>query len=127
MEGTEASRARAWSVQLGRFARKNESMLKVRVGKCFACNIRKSQIGIVGGERVRIKNGGDETESVRGLDDQIVALCPQCAVMLGVAKVTSQEQDQSLKNATGEDIKIDWEALNADESRGLGWTIFPLY
>ncbi|EPQ32396.1 uncharacterized protein PFL1_00592 [Pseudozyma flocculosa PF-1] len=240
--GAERSKTKAWASH-GTAKRKEGSALRTRYGKCTACQIRKAQIGILGGERVRIRRAtrsrdgrkehadveeDEAATTLSGMDEHLVSVCPQCAVLMGVARLkrppvpteSGQEQQQQQqqqdasptepdvaaeqleiggasrgddgnehgqdddddddddeddddgdhepsdgagrskgrrarptkkgketkrkkkqKTESGDDtatavrpanvpieaIEIDWDALNADESRWNGWTIFPLY
>jgi len=126
------ARQTAWQVALGRTKRKEEGLLRKKQGKCLACSFRKAQIGILGGDRVRLplSSGGDQSEDesahnepvVVGVDDHLVAICTSCAAILGFP--TRQADGPHPAEAR---VELDWQQIDRDKDRRAGWTVFPLY
>ncbi len=116
----------ALQVALGRTRRKDEGMLRKKQGKCLACLLRKAQIGILGGDRVRLPVGSDDDErgkqtEMSGLDDHLVTLCVSCAVILGLP---TREPEAGASEAP---VQLDWQRIHAQKPRKAGWTVFPMY
>lgn len=115
----------ALQVALGRTRRKDEGMLRKKQGKCLACSLRKAQIGILGGDCVRLPVGSDDERDrqpeISALDDHLVTLCVSCAAILGLP---TREPEPGASEAP---IQLDWQRIHAEKPREAGWTVFPMY
>lgn len=105
-------------------------MLRKKQGKCLACSLRKAQVGILGGDSVRLPlaptdpdedDRTEDTPAVDGLDDHLTSICTPCAAILGLpTKPTSTEKEEETP------LELDWDQIAAMDHRA-GWTVFPLY
>ncbi|PWZ02901.1 hypothetical protein BCV70DRAFT_224530 [Testicularia cyperi] len=148
--GTERMQLSAFVAERSRNQRLHESLLRTRQGKCFACNSRKAQIGILGGSNVRLPPQPSETATsaptlplrsksptgsniaVEGIDEHLTTLCLACAVLLGVPVLQENQQQHQLtpdmpNRHSHDSIRIDWDTINRNKQVGDGWTIFPIY
>lgn len=118
--GANTTQRLAANPHTARTKRREESLLKWRKGRCSACAARKAQIGILGGDRVALHtlSSPDADSPMPSIDEHLTTLCQPCAALLGVP--TTQADDDAPH-------EIDWDAVNKQESRKNGWTIFPMY
>ncbi|GAC96710.1 hypothetical protein PHSY_004294 [Pseudozyma hubeiensis SY62] len=122
----DATPQTSWQIANLRTRRKDEGLLRKKQGKCLACSLRKAQVGILGGDSVRLPlaptdpdkdDGTQDTPAIDGLDDHLTSICTPCAAILGLpTKSTS----------TGTSAELDWDQIAAMDHR-TGWTVFPLY
>lgn len=121
----ESEQQSAWQIAMSRTRRKEEGLLRKMQGKCMACTLRKAQVGILGGDRVRLpptsegqihNEEGQDDAAVDGLDHDLVTVCTSCAALLGLP--TRQVQP---------DVELDWELINGEKEPQAGWTAFPMY
>lgn len=129
---TSQIEASALQIAMGRTKRKDEGLVRKKQGKCLACALRKAQVGILGGDRVRVPttSTGQETDdasaqdeaAIDGLDDHLVTVCTSCAALLGLptrAVITGPDSEGS--------IELDWQRIDREKGRHAGWTVFPMY
>ncbi|TKY90165.1 hypothetical protein EX895_000163 [Sporisorium graminicola] len=121
-------KANPWQVGNLRTVRRDEAMLRQKQGKCLSCSLRKAQVGILGGDSVRLplastkSDGFDSAQGERvieGLDEHLTAICTPCAALLGLPT-----RPLAL---TGNSLQLDWERIDRDKHREAGWAVFPLY
>lgn len=119
-----------WQIANLRTRRKDEGMLRKKQGKCLACLLRKAQVGILGGESVRLplaaikpemQDSTQDEPAVNGLDDHLTSICTSCAALLGLPT-----RSPSTETAAETCVELDWERIATMDSHS-GWTIFPLY
>ncbi|SJX60167.1 uncharacterized protein SRS1_11481 [Sporisorium reilianum f. sp. reilianum] len=121
-------KANPWQIGNLRINRRDEAMLRQKQGKCLSCALRKAQVGILGGDSVRIplasahSDGHDSAQGVRvidGLDEHLTAICTPCAALLGLPT-------RPVTSCTSS-VELDWDRIDRDKPRQAGWTVFPLY
>ncbi|KAJ9477047.1 hypothetical protein PHBOTO_000708 [Pseudozyma hubeiensis] len=126
----DATTQSSWQIANLRTRRKDEGMLRKKQGKCLACSLRKAQVGILGGDSVRLPlaptnpdedDGTQDTPAIDGLDDHLTSICTPCAAILGLPT-------ESISTRKEEEIplELDWDQIAAMDHRA-GWTVFPLY
>lgn len=123
----------AWQIASGRTKRKDEGLLRKKQGKCLACSLRKAQVGILGGNRVRLPlssarghnddDAATQDESIiSGTDDHLITICTSCAALLGLP--LCQSDAEADPNSS---VQLDWQRIDAEKGRQAGWTVFPMY
>ncbi|KAJ1037533.1 hypothetical protein NDA11_000266 [Ustilago hordei] len=131
-EAESSQPSNPWQIALSRTRRKEEGLLRKKQGKCLACSLRKAQVGILGGDRVRLPSNTVENHDndataqderiVAGLDDHLTTLCTSCAALLGLPT----RQSDAAENPEAA-LELNWQHIDADKSRQAGWTVFPMY